>query len=72
MLEVAPGSVLAEVADDDGRTLELLPVPVDAAKRLETEDVPSRPETSQDGPGLRHFSAARAVVGPLDRRRIAR
>lgn len=50
VLEVAPGSVLAEIADKDGRTLELLTVPAEAARRLETEDVPRRPGTSQDVP----------------------
>ena len=36
VLEVATDSVLAEVSDDDGRTLDVLTVPLDAARRLET------------------------------------
>jgi hypothetical protein len=50
VLEVAPGSVLAEIADEDGRTLELLAVPMDAVRGLEAEDVPRRPEPSEDVP----------------------
>lgn len=45
-LEVAPESVLAEVADEDGRTLDVLMVPLEAATPVETE----RPMTSQDVP----------------------
>lgn len=50
VLEVLPGSVLAEIADEDGRTLEVLTVPVDAARRLGLDGVWKRPETSQDVP----------------------
>jgi hypothetical protein len=50
VLEVLPGSVLAEVADEDGRTLEVLTVPVDAARPLDLDGVSNRPETSQDVP----------------------
>lgn len=46
VLEVSADSVLAEVADADGRTLETLTVPLDAVVRLEGEDVPRRPKTS--------------------------
>ena len=47
VLEVAPGSVLAEVSDDDGRTLDILTIPVDAAKLVEgDEDVRSCPQLS--------------------------
>ena len=46
VLEVAPASVLAEVADENGTTLEILTVPVEAARRLEPQDVPRRPKTS--------------------------
>lgn len=53
VLDVAPGSVLAEVADADGRTLETLVVPVEAARRLEPQDGPRRPKTSQDVPASR-------------------
>jgi hypothetical protein len=38
VLEVATDSVLAEVSDGDGRTLDVLTVPVDAARRLETPE----------------------------------
>jgi hypothetical protein len=43
VLEVAPASVLAEVADENGTTLEILTVPVEAARRLEPQDVPRCP-----------------------------
>jgi hypothetical protein len=35
VLEAGGDSVLAEVADEDGRTLEIIAVPVDAARRVE-------------------------------------
>lgn len=35
MLEARADSVLAEVADEDGRTLGIIAVPVEAAKRVE-------------------------------------
>lgn len=38
VLEVGEASVLAEIAGDDGRTLEILMVPTDAARRLETPE----------------------------------
>jgi hypothetical protein len=38
VLEVASDSVLAEIADEDGRRLDVLTVPVDAARRLETPE----------------------------------
>jgi hypothetical protein len=50
VLEALPGSVLAEVADEDGRTLQVLTVPVDAVRPLEFEGVPKRPKASQDVP----------------------
>jgi len=50
VLEVAPDSVLAEVCDDDGRTLDVVTVPIDAAELVEAQDVPTGPETSQDVP----------------------
>jgi hypothetical protein len=50
VLEVMPGSVLAEIADEGGRTLEILTVPVDVARPLELDGVSKRPETSQDVP----------------------
>ncbi len=50
VLEVLPGSVLAEVADEDGRTLEVLTVPVDAARPLDLDGVSKRPKTTQDVP----------------------
>ena len=53
VLEVADGSVLAEVADEHGRTLEILTVPVEAASAVSAEDVPRRPRTSQDAPSAR-------------------
>ena len=46
VLEVAPARVLAEVADENGTTLEILTVPVQAARRLEPQDVPRRSNTS--------------------------
>lgn len=36
ILEVTTDTVLAEVSDEDGRTLDVIAVPVDAARRLET------------------------------------
>lgn len=48
VLEVAPASVLAEVADVDGRTLEVLTVPLEAARPIETQDVPRSPKMSED------------------------
>lgn len=47
VLEVASESVLAEVADDAGRTLDVLTVPLDAVKLT---SVTGRPKTSQDVP----------------------
>ncbi len=46
VLEVGADSVLAEVADEDGRTLDLLTVPIAAAAPLKGQDVPRRPKTS--------------------------
>ena len=53
VLEVADGSLLAEVADEHGRTLEVLTVPVEAARVGSAEDVPGRPRTSSDLPSAR-------------------
>jgi len=50
VLEVASDSALAEVSDEDGRTLDVLTVPLEAARRFEGQDVPRRPKTSQDVP----------------------
>jgi hypothetical protein len=50
VLEVAPASVLAEVSDEDGRTLDVLTVPLEAASRVEGEDVRRSPKRSQDVP----------------------
>jgi len=50
VVEVAPGSVLAEVADDDGRTLAVVTVPVDAAEHVASQSVPERPEASPSVP----------------------
>lgn len=50
VLESGPDSVLAEISDEDGRTLDVVTVPVDAATLVGDEDVPRRPETSQDVP----------------------
>ena len=50
VLEVASGSALTEVSDADGRTLDVLTVPLEAARRLEGQDVPRRPKMSQDVP----------------------
>ena len=38
VLEVAGDSVLVEVSDQDGRTLDTLAAPLDALKRLDTPD----------------------------------
>lgn len=38
VLEVKADTVLAEVSDDDGRTLDLLTVPTEAARRLEAPE----------------------------------
>lgn len=53
VLEVADGSLLAEVADEHGRTLEVLTVPVEAVSAVSAEDVPRRLRTSQDVPSAR-------------------
>jgi hypothetical protein len=58
-LEVASGSALAEVSDQDGRTLDVLAVPLEAARRLEGQDVPRCPKTSEDVPAP--TSSARAT-----------
>jgi hypothetical protein len=50
VLECGPDSVLAEVADDDGRTLDVVTVPADAALLVADEDVRGRPETSRNVP----------------------
>lgn len=50
VLECRPDAVLAEVADDDGRTLDVVTVPMDAALLVADEDVPGRPETSRNVP----------------------
>jgi hypothetical protein len=50
VLEVASGSALTEVSDADGRTLDVLTVPLEAARRLEgkmSQDVPRCPKTSR-------------------------
>ncbi len=38
VLEASTDTVLAEISDDNGRTLEILTVPLDAARRLETPE----------------------------------
>lgn len=50
VLEVMPESVLAEIADEEGRTLKVLTVPVDAARPPDPDGVSKRPETSQAVP----------------------
>ena len=50
VLETGADSVLAEVADDEGRTLAVVTVPLDAAERLEGQSVPKRPEASPSVP----------------------
>lgn len=67
VLEVAPGSVLAEVSDDDGRTIDILTIPADAAKLVEgAEDVRSCPQMPEhvraDGSELSRDAAG--AVGP--------
>ena len=67
VLEVAPGSVLAEVSDDDGRTLDILAIPVDAAKLVEGDEVVrSCPKLSEDvrGDGAELSRDATGAVGP--------
>jgi hypothetical protein len=63
------GSVLAEVADEEGRTLEILTVPNEAARSLGPRNVPERPETSQsvprsDDPDRPHDLAFRESASP--------
>lgn len=48
VLEATADRVLAEVADDDGRTLDVISVPVDAATRLDGADSAGHPRTSAD------------------------
>ncbi len=50
VLEIGSGSVLAEIADDDGRSLAMVTVPLDAAVALELETVAQRTQASQDVP----------------------
>lgn len=38
VLETRPDSVLAEVADEDGRTRDVITVPLDAARKLEAPE----------------------------------
>jgi Domain of unknown function (DUF4926) len=38
VLETRPDSVLAEVSDDDGRTLAIITVPSDAVRSIETPE----------------------------------
>jgi hypothetical protein len=38
VLEIRDASVLAEVSDESGRTLEILAVPLDAVKRIDMTD----------------------------------
>lgn len=38
VLETRPDDVLAEVSDDDGRTLDIITVPLDAVRRVETPE----------------------------------
>jgi hypothetical protein len=38
VLEVSPDSLLAEVADGEGRTLDVLTVPIDAARPAAQKD----------------------------------
>jgi hypothetical protein len=50
VLEVRSDTVLAEVADSHGRTLDTLVVPIDAARWVKPGTSSKRPETSQDVP----------------------
>jgi hypothetical protein len=50
VLEAGADTVLAEVADADGRTLETLVVPIEAVRRVERGDVSKRPKPSQAVP----------------------
>lgn len=42
VLEVADGTVLAEIADERGGTLEVLTIPVEAVRSVSAEDGPER------------------------------
>lgn len=46
VLEVGEDTVLAEIADEDGRTLEIITVPVDATKRLEAGEADQAADVS--------------------------
>lgn len=48
VLELWDGSALVEIANGDGETLELLTVPVDAAKVVWSVDAQERPEVSRN------------------------
>lgn len=50
VLEVTEETVLAEVSDESGRSLDIITVPANAAERVEAESVPKRPEASQSVP----------------------
>ena len=47
VLEVATDSELVEIANEDGRTLDVLTVPNGAAAPLDARNVPERPRTSR-------------------------
>jgi hypothetical protein len=48
VLEATADRVLAEVADDDGRTLDVISVPTDAATRIDSDDGARPLRTSSD------------------------
>lgn len=50
VLECASDSVLAEVSDGEGRTLDVVTVPIDAAALADGADVPKGPERSRKVP----------------------
>jgi hypothetical protein len=68
VLEVASGSALAEVSDEDGRTLDVLTVPLEAATRLGGQDVPRRPGASELGAHGATLDAAGVFAACADRR----
>jgi hypothetical protein len=52
VLEATPDRVLAEVADNDGRTLDVISMPVDAAAHIDGDNGAGQLRTSSDISGL--------------------
>lgn len=78
VLEASPDRVLAEIADDDGRTLDVISVPVDAATRIDCDNgaghlrtfLGAQPPQRQESPRSRgHLRTSWDAGGRMTRRR---